>query len=129
MTGHYPVVICGGGPTGLALSALLSQYGVASALFEQRQTAADHPQAHYINNRTMEASPLLLWDPQLDLSDCLHELYELLSGSFQFSDSYAVSLLVYTRNSMSKQLEHLNCMQMRSCPYTRRRTAGSSTPF
>ena len=52
------MVICGGGPTGLALSAFLGKYGVASALFESRPDLPQHPQAHYINNRTMEVSCL-----------------------------------------------------------------------
>lgn len=33
---HYPVAIVGGGPVGLLLSLLLSQYNVKHILFEKR---------------------------------------------------------------------------------------------
>lgn len=51
-----PVCIVGGGPTGLLLSLLLSQYNIASTLIERRTPAQihSHPQAHYINIRSME---------------------------------------------------------------------------
>jgi len=52
-----PVVIVGGGPTGIFLSILLSQYNIQSTLIEARsprQIAKSHPQAHYINIRSME---------------------------------------------------------------------------
>lgn len=41
---HYPVAICGGGPTGLTLSALLAKLGVPSVLFERAETLPQHPQ-------------------------------------------------------------------------------------
>lgn len=77
---HYPVVICGGGPTGLALSALLGKYGVASALFECRPDLPQHPQAHYINNRTMEVRCLsLAFDGtgSADLNDLRNSMHEV----------------------------------------------------
>lgn len=50
------VAIVGGGPVGLYLSHLLSRYGVAHTLIEKRtdRRARPHPQAHYLNMRTME---------------------------------------------------------------------------
>lgn len=51
-----PIVIVGGGPTGLLLSVLLSEYGVPSVVLDG-QTVHDrfrHPQAHFLNTRTME---------------------------------------------------------------------------
>ncbi len=51
---HYPVAIVGGGPTGMLLSALLTQYGVKHALVERRKDPVAHPQAHFINMRSME---------------------------------------------------------------------------
>jgi NADPH-dependent 2,4-dienoyl-CoA reductase/sulfur reductase-like enzyme len=48
------VLIVGGGPVGLSLSILLSQLGVSSLLVEKRAQPTMHPQAHFINNRTME---------------------------------------------------------------------------
>jgi len=51
---HFPVAIVGGGPSGMILSALLSQYGVKHALIERRKNPANHPQAHFVNMRSME---------------------------------------------------------------------------
>ncbi|KAK3254279.1 hypothetical protein CYMTET_35807 [Cymbomonas tetramitiformis] len=49
-----PVVIIGAGPTGLTLSLLLSRLGVQSLLLERSKELTSHPQAHFVNNRTME---------------------------------------------------------------------------
>lgn len=51
---EVPVVIAGGGPTGLTTALLLAKYGVRSVVLEKRQTLTDHPQAHFINMRCME---------------------------------------------------------------------------
>ena len=51
---RVPVLIVGGGATGLTLSALLSRYGVRSLLVERNPSTCDHPQAHVINRRSME---------------------------------------------------------------------------
>ncbi|KAM3572825.1 hypothetical protein VYU27_005184 [Nannochloropsis oceanica] len=48
------VLIAGAGPVGLTLSALLSRYGVPNLVFEKSPTLSLHPQAHFINCRTME---------------------------------------------------------------------------
>lgn len=47
-------MIVGAGPAGLTLSALLSQYGVPSVVVEKAMALPTHPQAHFINLRTME---------------------------------------------------------------------------
>lgn len=49
-----PVAIIGAGPAGLALSALLSKFGVPSILLERSPALPTHPQAHFINLRSME---------------------------------------------------------------------------
>ena len=51
---HVPVLIVGGGPTGLVLSALLSRHGVDSTLIERNLATTDHPRAHVVNTRSME---------------------------------------------------------------------------
>ena len=51
---RVPVGIVGGGPVGLCLSLMLAKFGVRSVLFEKNPSALSHPQAHFINNRTME---------------------------------------------------------------------------
>ena len=51
---NTPVLIVGGGPTGLTLSALLSRFGVESLLVEADPDTCDHPQAHVVNRRTVE---------------------------------------------------------------------------
>ena len=54
-----PVLIVGGGPTGLVLSVLLSRFGVESLLVERDPSTCDHPQAHVVNLRSMEIFRLL----------------------------------------------------------------------
>ncbi|XP_077211923.1 FAD/NAD(P)-binding oxidoreductase family protein isoform X2 [Tasmannia lanceolata] len=49
-----PVLIVGAGPVGLVLSILLTRLGVKCAVLEKSRAFSQHPQAHFINNRTME---------------------------------------------------------------------------
>jgi len=51
---YYPVAVVGGGPVGVFLSHLLKSYDVEHCLIEKRQEHTSHPQAHYMNSRTME---------------------------------------------------------------------------
>lgn len=51
---HAPVVVCGGGPTGLSTALLLAEYGVRSVVLERQKELPQHPKAHCINHRTME---------------------------------------------------------------------------
>ena len=49
-----PVAIVGAGPVGLTLALLLSKYGVRSTVVERLAAPSVHPQAHFINVRSME---------------------------------------------------------------------------
>ncbi|KAJ7535971.1 hypothetical protein O6H91_12G052100 [Diphasiastrum complanatum] len=49
-----PVIIVGAGPVGLTLAILLTKLGVRTILLEKKLKLTDHPQAHFLNNRTME---------------------------------------------------------------------------
>ncbi|XP_042488396.1 putative polyketide hydroxylase isoform X2 [Macadamia integrifolia] len=49
-----PVLIVGAGPVGLVLSILLTKLGVRCAVLEKSKIFSQHPQAHFINNRSME---------------------------------------------------------------------------
>ncbi|KAK6922376.1 FAD-binding domain [Dillenia turbinata] len=49
-----PVLIVGAGPVGLVLSILLTKLGVKCAVLEKNKAFSKHPQAHFINNRSME---------------------------------------------------------------------------
>jgi 2-polyprenyl-6-methoxyphenol hydroxylase-like FAD-dependent oxidoreductase len=51
-----PISIIGGGPCGLLMSTLLSQYNVPSILIEGQsvEERCKHPQAHFLNTRSME---------------------------------------------------------------------------
>ncbi|KAL2510328.1 FAD/NAD(P)-binding oxidoreductase family protein [Forsythia ovata] len=49
-----PVLIIGAGPVGLVLSILLTKLGVKCAVLEKNKALSKHPQAHFINNRSME---------------------------------------------------------------------------
>ena len=51
---HFPVCILGGGPVGLFLSSQLSSYGIEHCIVERRLVPTKHPQAHFMNARTME---------------------------------------------------------------------------
>jgi 2-polyprenyl-6-methoxyphenol hydroxylase-like FAD-dependent oxidoreductase len=51
---RVPVLIVGGGPTGLAASLLLSRHGVPSLLIERHFATSMHPRARGLNVRTME---------------------------------------------------------------------------
>ncbi|CAA6660080.1 unnamed protein product [Spirodela intermedia] len=51
---HVPVLIVGAGPVGLVLSLFLSKLGIKCAVVEKSITFSQHPQAHFINNRSME---------------------------------------------------------------------------
>lgn len=51
---NYPITIIGGGPVGIILSKLLSQYKVPHCLVEKKLVPTSHPQAHFINIRSME---------------------------------------------------------------------------
>lgn len=48
------VIVVGAGPVGLVASLLLSKYQVAHLLVEQLTEPDTHPQAHFLNCRTME---------------------------------------------------------------------------
>ncbi|QDZ17809.1 putative polyketide hydroxylase [Chloropicon primus] len=48
------VAIVGGGPTGVTLSLLLSSFGIRNVVLERKARVSNHPQAHFINTRTME---------------------------------------------------------------------------
>ncbi|CAN8291249.1 unnamed protein product [Cochlearia groenlandica] len=49
-----PVLIVGAGPVGLVLSILLTKLGVNCAVVDKATSFSKHPQAHFINNRSME---------------------------------------------------------------------------
>ncbi|KAL0700050.1 hypothetical protein Bca4012_056172 [Brassica carinata] len=49
-----PVLIVGAGPVGLVLSILLTKLGVKCAVVDKATSFSKHPQAHFINNRSME---------------------------------------------------------------------------
>ncbi|GJF21157.1 MULTISPECIES: FAD-dependent monooxygenase [Streptomyces] len=53
-TVEVPVLIVGGGGSGLAASVFLSGHGVEHLLVERRPDTSRLPKAHYINQRTME---------------------------------------------------------------------------
>ena len=51
---YYPIAIVGGGPVGVFLSHLLTFYDIKHCLIEKRKEHTSHPQAHFMNARTME---------------------------------------------------------------------------
>ncbi|GGE96494.1 bifunctional 3-(3-hydroxy-phenyl)propionate/3-hydroxycinnamic acid hydroxylase [Sphingomonas prati] len=59
---HYPVIVVGGGPTGLALANLLSRYGTRALLIERNATTVQEPRAVSIDDeslRTMQSAGVI----------------------------------------------------------------------
>ncbi|MDJ0886549.1 MAG: FAD-dependent monooxygenase [Desulfobacterales bacterium] len=54
MPDETDVVIIGGGPVGLTASLLLDRLRIAHVVVEAQDPPSDHPQAHFINSRSME---------------------------------------------------------------------------
>lgn len=51
---HVPVLIVGGGASGLSASLFLSDLGIESLLVERHPSTSELPKAHYVNQRSME---------------------------------------------------------------------------
>ena len=51
---HDDLYIVGAGPTGMMLSIILSKFKINHTLVDRRPSPTGHPQAHFINNRSME---------------------------------------------------------------------------
>ena len=51
---HDQILIIGAGPVGLCSSLLLSKYGLNHTLIEQKSSPVKHPQAHFVQCRSME---------------------------------------------------------------------------
>ena len=51
---RVPVLIVGGGASGLTTSIMLSAYGIDHLLVERHESTSLLPKAHYLNQRTME---------------------------------------------------------------------------
>ncbi|HEX3783156.1 MAG TPA: FAD-dependent monooxygenase [Pseudonocardiaceae bacterium] len=54
MTEQVPVIIVGGGLTGLSAALFLGQHGIKSLVVERHRSTANHPKARGFNARTME---------------------------------------------------------------------------
>ncbi|WP_416974101.1 FAD-dependent monooxygenase [Streptomyces sp. 4F14] len=74
-TVDVPVLIVGGGGSGLAASVFLSAHGIDHLLVERRADTSRLPKAHYLNQRTMEIFR------QYGLAD---DVTELAAGPEQF---------------------------------------------
>jgi 2-polyprenyl-6-methoxyphenol hydroxylase-like FAD-dependent oxidoreductase len=51
---NVPVIVVGGGPTGLAMAIELDRHGVGSLLVERHETTRQHPRASVVNARSTE---------------------------------------------------------------------------
>ena len=51
---NIPVVLIGGGPTGLSLALALARQNISSLVIEKNPGTTDHPRARGVNTRTME---------------------------------------------------------------------------
>lgn len=51
---HTPVLIVGGGPSGMVAALCLAQQGIKNIVVEKRERLGKHPKAHEISARTLE---------------------------------------------------------------------------
>ena len=65
------VGIVGSGPVGLALSCLLSHYGVSHFIVDRKLHPVVHPQAHFMNARTLEIIQTYLPDSHKKIIDMM----------------------------------------------------------
>ena len=109
------VMIVGGGPTGLTLSALLSQYGIASILVEAHPGTCDHPQGHVVNSRSCEIFRAL---------GCLDEVLKQADLTFAMNvyfmtglagDTLAMFNPTHDRERVQARLAMSPCVPL-SCP-------------
>lgn len=102
-----PIAIVGGGPTGLMLSNLFSAcYSVPHVLLE-RQTVEQrfkHPQAHFLNTRTMELLKYWLQDCHDRIQKAMPPVEEWRSFRFGASMSAQVPLAV-VRHPVERPLQ------------------------
>lgn len=71
---EVPVLIVGGGPSGLTASLLLSRYGIDNLLINKYRWTANGPRAHITNQRTMEVFRDAGVEPQVVAAASPHEL-------------------------------------------------------
>lgn len=94
---HVPIAIVGGGPSGLLLSNLLSTYNTPSLLLEAR--APDqlfrHPQAHFMNTRTMEILRHSLPDLYIKTRDAMPPVEEWRYFSFGYDAVRPIARVVH----------------------------------
>jgi 2-polyprenyl-6-methoxyphenol hydroxylase-like FAD-dependent oxidoreductase len=88
------VIVVDAGPVGLIASLLLSKYYVPHVLVEQLAEPDDHPQAHFINCRSMEIlrelDPLT-FEPDLKLGGRIpHFLVGRQGWSKNFSPGFTI---------------------------------------
>ena len=92
-----PVLIVGGGPTGLTLSILLSRFGVQSLLVEADPGTCNHPQAHVLNRRTLEIFR------SFGIADAVHSQSDpMAQGSIRFVTSIAGEALASIGSRLSE---------------------------
>lgn len=60
---HDNICVIGAGPSGMLFSSLLSQFKIPHTLIDRRTSPTSHPQAHFINARSMEI--LRDWTPEV----------------------------------------------------------------
>jgi 2-polyprenyl-6-methoxyphenol hydroxylase-like FAD-dependent oxidoreductase len=92
-----PILIVGGGPTGLFLALLLARYNVPSIVFEKMSITErfQHPQAHFLNTRTMEilrsaVLPDDLYESVRSAMPNVYEWQEFRFGGANLRDRHAI---------------------------------------
>lgn len=77
---HIPVLIVGGGPTGLVASTLLGRVGVPNLLVEKHPSTSLFPKARRLKTRTMEILRVLGIEPEIRAQEQESEHLPLILG-------------------------------------------------
>jgi len=115
MDKRVPILIIGGGPTGLTLANLLLDSGIEAIVVEADADTCDHPQAHALNRRSLEIMR------SIGLDDSIREVTDdSVGGAVRFMTSLSGAVLaVVNQNSDESELidpAKLSPCQSLSCP-------------
>jgi len=96
-TVHVPVIIIGGGVTGLSAALFLLQHGVIPVLIERHKTTSIHPRARGFDTRTMELYR------ELQLSEEIREAGKALSPSWGILTGKSLAAVLEKKKPKEKE--------------------------
>lgn len=94
-----PVLIVGGGISGLSAALFLTQHGIKSLVIEQHQSTSIHPRARGFDVRTMELYR------ELQLSESIREAGKALAPALGIRTAESVAAFVKNRKPKKKKVD------------------------